>query len=528
MKKTLTIILCAVMLLALYIPASAASVTGPEAIETLETLGLVRGTGNGFEPEKTATRAEAAVMLLRLLGEETAAERAGGTSPFSDGGWADRYLAYAYDRGLVRGVSATRYGSGDAVSARDYVTMTLRALGYTEGVDFTWSESLSFSDRIGLTHREYTASGAFLREDLALISYTALTLKLKGLDRKLIESLYLSGAVAGDALKQTRLAGAINAGKTVYSSAEIHEMSASAVFYVDVFETEEDLKKGTPSANGSGFLISPDGVAVMCYHELEDKRYARATLTDGRIIDVTGVLFYDPLSDAAVVRLSKTDTEGKPIRFFPYLDVGDSDGVSAGEAVYTASNPLGLIDSISGGLVSNRSRVVDDPAYPCLQITAPISNGSSGGALLNVYGEVIGILFASYTRGQSLNLAIPINSVRSVDRSAEGVPMAEVCRIETEKKEKAVITADRTRVSLRAGEEKEVLISTDCPGQAGFQYRIGDSDIVKCSWGDYTAKQSVLLKLTGVSAGSTTVELSFSSGYGNEDASLTLNVTVTG
>ena len=92
MRKFLSFLLLIAMLAALCLPVSAAHVSAVEAISTLETLGLVKGTGNGFEPERSATRAEAAVMLLRLLGKEAEAELEQGKCPFYDGGWAARYL----------------------------------------------------------------------------------------------------------------------------------------------------------------------------------------------------------------------------------------------------------------------------------------------------------------------------------------------------------------------------------------------------------------------------------------------------
>ena len=525
-KKILSTLLCAVLLAGLCLPVSAAHVTASEAIGTLETLGLVRGTGNGFEPEKSATRAEAAVMLLRLLGKESAARSAGLSSPFRDGGWADAYLAYAYREGLVKGVTDTRFGASSAVGARDYATMTLRALGYEEGTDFTWNNCLTFSDKIGLTHGEYNATGEFLREDMALISYTALTLHLKNSQRKLIESLYLNGAVTAEALKKTRFAGAVNAGKTAYSPEDVYEMSVSSMFFVEVYETEENLEDGKPDATGSGFLISPDGVALMCYHELEDAAYARATLLNGQCFDVTGVLYYDSASDAAVVRLSQTDTEGNTMRRFPYLDLGDSDAVSVGDVVYVVSNSLGLIDSFSTGLLSNRSRVIYDPAYPLLQISTPFTSGGSGSPLLNAYGEVIGIMFATFVQWDEMHLAVPINEIREVDLSGAGIPVTEVLEIENGKKAAAVLTAEQTDITLEVGEEKEIVISTDCPGQAGMRYAIDDTHVVRCEWGDFLTKQSIALQLTGVSAGSATVTITFSDGYGNSDASLELNVTV--
>lgn len=525
-NRVLTGILCAALLAALYLPSNAAHVTGAEAIETLSTLGLLAGSDGGFEPDRAATRAETVVMLLRLLGRQAEAGYAGISSPYVDGGWADHYLGYARAHGLVYGISDTYFGCDNAVSARDFLSMALRALGYEDYTDFTWWGSLDFAERIGLTHGEYAAGGEFLREDMALVAYTALTLKMKGSDLRLIDSLHLNGAVSAENLARTRLANAIHAGRTPHTAAEIHEMSASAVLYVEVFDSEEDLQQGKKYGNGSASLITSDGVAVLCYHVLEGHSYARATMTDGRSFDITGVLYYNVNQDIAVVRLSRTDTDGNAARFFPWLEVGDSDAVSTGDPVYTVSNPLGLIDSITDGLVSNRSRIVDDPAYPCIQISAAIASGSSGGALLNPYGEVIGVLFASYTQGENMNLAVPINCIRGADLTAAGQPVSAVREAEDAKKAAATITATETNITLKEGESKEIVISSDCPGQLGVQYRIEDYSMVTCKWGEFVTKQSCVLELTGEEAGSTKVTITFAYGYGNEDASLVLNVNV--
>ena len=530
MKRILTWTLCAALCAALAaVPVSAAHVSAGEAIETLETLGLVRGTGSGFEPERNATRAEAAVMLVRLLGKEQAAESAAIVSPFSDSGWADAYLGYAFDRGLVRGVTDTSFGAGNSVSARDYITMTLRTLGYTDGVDFTWQGSLIFADGLGLTNGEYSArpDDAFLREDMALVSYTALTLKQKGSGLRLIEQLWLDGAVSAEAVKATRLASALNADKPAYSAEEIYEMTSSAVVYTEAFETEDDLRAEKPLGTGSGFFITADGAAVMSYHQLEGAECARVTTTDGRVFPINGVLYYDSQRDIAVVRVDRADSEGNQVRFFPTVPVGDSDAVSTGEEIFTVSSPLGLMDSISAGLISNRSRVVDDPAYPCIQISAPISRGSSGGPLLNASGEAIGVIYATYTNGQNLNLAVPMNAIRGVGLEGMGTTLREVLRIENEKKANATLAASTTYLTLRPGEECDVVISTDCPGQPSIRYEISDPSVVFCAWQSFTSRSTVPLRFTGVAAGTADVAVTFSGGYGNEDASVVIHVTVT-
>ena len=525
MKNLTTILLAAALLASLCIPSFAARVSAGEAISTLETLQLIEGTDNGYEPERAATRAEAVVMLLRLLGQYQAAGAVTKPSPFTDAGWADPYLSYAYAKGLAEGVADDRFGSDTAVSAQDYVTMALRALGYREDIDFTWADSLAFSDRIGLTHGEYAGGAQFLREDMALISYTALTLKLKDSPLRLIDSLYAAGVVSADALKATRFADAINTGRNTYDAGEIHELVSSAVLFIEAYETQEDLENDNRFSSGSGFLISPDGVAVLCWHELEDASAALASTTDGRSFPITGVLYYDVYQDIAVVRLSKTDTDGNTVRFFPYLDLGDSDTISAGELVYLIGSPLGMTDTITGGLISYTKRTVDDPAYPLIQMTAPASNGSSGGPLMNRYGEVIGVLFGSFINGENMNLAVPINAIENMSLTASGTALEEVAAEVQAQKDNAVLLIEPAQITLAPDEKQEVVIFSDYPGTMSVRFKIDDTDIVSCKWGDLLTKQTVVLHLTGGEPGATKVHITYAND-GNPEAEAVIEVTV--
>lgn len=529
MKKLVCVILCVAALLALWVPVGAAHVSGAEAIATLETLGLVKGTGNGFEPGRSATRAEAAVMLLRLLGQEQTAMQSMEPCPFSDGGWAAPYLGYAAKEGLVRGRSASFFDASAPVSIRDYLTMALRALGYSEEAgDFTWERSIAFADSIGLTHGEYTAASGCLREDLALISYTALTLRQKGGTEPLIRKLYLDGVVSVDALKATRLVSAIAAGRPVYSAEELYEMSSSAVFYIRMYEDEAELAADDPFATGSGFFITGDGVAVLCYHELDGAAFARATTSDGHCYDVTGVLYYDPLRDVAVVRVSRTDTEGDTVRFFPYLDLGDSDTAYHGQQVYTLGAPMGQRDSISGGMIANRRLEVDDPAYPVIMFNAPISSGSSGGPLLNAQGEALGVVFASFVDGQNLNLGVPSNSFAGVSFTGEGTPLEQVKSAETTKWDAAELKLEQEEVVIGCGQTVQILVSHNGPGSASFSYQLDTSGVAELRWGKFLTKRSVPLLITGLTPGETDVKIRLVYGPDDRVQTVMLHIHVIG
>ena len=529
MKRLLLILLAIMLLAALPLQTFAAHVSGAEAADALAALGLLQGTGGGYRLERSATRAEAVTLLLRLLGREGEALAETDACPFEDGGWAAPQLTYARKLDLVKGRSETYFGSAEPVSSRDWLTMLLRVLGYSDAAgDFTWRESIAFADSIGLCHGEYTADGAFLREDMALTTYTALTLPMKDGARTLIEQLYQDGVVSGASLRTTRLGFAVPTDKAEYNAMEIHERCASAVVLVELYNDEEALAKDKPDGHGSGFFITGDGVAAMCYHEIDDCAYARVTTLDGRRYDVTGVLHYDPLWDTAVVRVSRTDLEGETVRFFPYLDLGDSDAVCAGEPVYTLSNALGRVDNITEGLISNRSREVDDPDYLSIQTTAAISPGSSGGALVNRFGETIGILYGAFANGSSMNLAVPVNVISSVDLTDDGVPLTEVKETESANKAAATLNASQTELELTYGEAVEVLVTHTAPGTASMRYKCSARGIVDCTWGSFITKHTAPLTIEAVGDGDVDITISFVDDCYSEEHVAVIHVTVTG
>lgn len=528
MKKFICTALVLSMTLAFCPVASAAHVSYDEALSTLTALDLFRGTDKGPEPDRAPNRYEALAMLLRLLGLESAAKTADPSDAFSDamGSWCTTLVAYARVNGITKGVSADRFGGENTASVRDYLTFVLRSLGYEEGVDFTWQGVIAFSDSIGLTHGEYRADSEFLRRDMILISYTALTLPVKGSGEKLIERLYSKGVVRYADLVKTRLSGSVNFSKPIYTSEEIYERASSAVFKLELYTDEESCSRGRYDARASGFFVTDDGVAVTCYHSIDGMRMAYALTSDGSRYAVTDVLYYDALQDVAVIRVSRTSDTGAVTLHFPYLDLGDSDAISVGEAVYSIGAPLGLEGTFASGNVSSKNRIVDDPLYPCIQFTSPISSGSSGGVLLNSRCEVVGIVYAMFTAGNALNLAVPVNALEGVAFLGYGQSLDAVCTTMEGLKKAATITSSEAEVTLRVGETRKILISSDCPGTLAARYLLSEDSTISCEWGEFTTKRSVELFITGDSAGETVITISFHDGTGNEEFTLEIPVTV--
>lgn len=188
-------------LLAAALTVSAAAADNTACAEHLQDLGLFQGTGQGYELDRGPTRGEAAVMLVRLLGEEQSALTLTYSAPFTDlQDWEKPYVQYLYEIGATTGVSATEFAPEESCTAQMYAAFVLRALGYTEADgDFTYAGVNAFAQQIGLYDAAVIDTAGFLRDDVAAASYTALSLTPKDSEQTLLEQLVADGAVDAQA-----------------------------------------------------------------------------------------------------------------------------------------------------------------------------------------------------------------------------------------------------------------------------------------------------------------------------------------
>lgn len=179
--------------------ATAGAANFDHCADQLKDLGLFQGTEQGYELDRAPTRAEAATMLVRLLGKEGEAKTLDYTAPFTDlADWEKPYVQYLYDNGLTTGATATTFEPEEGCSAQMYTTFLLRALGYSdaEAGDFTYAQAVSFGESIGLVDYANCNQDNFLRDHVAAMSLTALNTPVKGDENTvLLEKLVADGAV---------------------------------------------------------------------------------------------------------------------------------------------------------------------------------------------------------------------------------------------------------------------------------------------------------------------------------------------
>ncbi len=186
------------------------------------------------------------------------------------------------------------------------------------------------------------------------------------------------------------------------------------------FKIPRKRLKGTEKkevGGGTGVIVSPDGIILTNKHvvSFEDAEYAVYT-SDGKKY-IAKVLAKDPAQDLAILKIEKKEDQPNG---FPFAQLGDSDNIQLGQTVIAIGNALSEFrNTISVGVVSGLGRRIvasgegmEEVLEDVIQTDAAINKGNSGGPLLNLKGEVIGINTAMVEQAQSIGFAIPINRAK--------------------------------------------------------------------------------------------------------------------
>jgi hypothetical protein len=161
-------------------------------------------------------------------------------------------------------------------------------------------------------------------------------------------------------------------------------------------------EKGKAVGGGSGIMVSKDGYILTNHHVVcRGISYSVRIEEEDEIYKTDELIKYNTVLDLALLRI---DRELTPLPIY-----GGAVKLVRGQKVVAIGSPLGLFNSVSDGIISGFRRFDE---VDMIQFTAPISHGSSGGALLNMYGEVIGISSAGFDSGQNINLAIEYQDIK--------------------------------------------------------------------------------------------------------------------
>ena len=203
-------------------------------------------------------------------------------------------------------------------------------------------------------------------------------------------------------------------GKTQMSMSEVYASNVNSVVSINVSATTNYFgQQVETAASGTGFFITQDGYILTNHHVVSGASSVSVTLYNGESYDAK-VIGSDEDYDIAVLKIDVTGAT-------PVV-LGDSSKLAIGESVAAVGNPLGeLTFSMSEGIVScvNRAINVDGTPFNMIQVDCSINPGNSGGPLVNLYGEVVGIVSAKYstyssTTVEGLGFAIPIDDVKSI------------------------------------------------------------------------------------------------------------------
>ncbi len=176
------------------------------------------------------------------------------------------------------------------------------------------------------------------------------------------------------------------------------------------------LKRSGTGVQGSGVIVNSNGLIVTNYHVIADAVSARVQLHNGDIYDSVEIAETDERKDLAVLKIKATD--------LPIVALAGIDTIKVGSTLYALGSPRGLEGSLSQGVVSSIRPISEFDSrltgFRVIQFTAPVSHGSSGGPLIDEYGQLVGVVSAFLPGTQNINLGIPVNYIRALLENFKG------------------------------------------------------------------------------------------------------------
>ncbi|MCB6366751.1 S-layer homology domain-containing protein [Intestinibacillus massiliensis] len=252
------------LVVAAALTVSAAAADFDHCADALNQMGLFQGGTSGYELDRAPTRAEAATMLVRMLGKEADAKALTYTAPFTDlEDWEKPYVQYLYDAKLTNGATATTFDPESKCDAQMYSTFLLRALGYSDAAegDFTYDKAVDKATELGVVDMVNCDTKNFLRDNVVAMSYTALSVEPKDKSADtLLAKLVADGAV--DSAK---------AQPTLDLFKNFKEYESAATKQNDVSKMAMDMDMAmSAKLNGKDFMTMKSKMAIKANMDLED------------------------------------------------------------------------------------------------------------------------------------------------------------------------------------------------------------------------------------------------------------------
>lgn len=256
-------------------------------------------------------------------------------------------------------------------------------------------------------------------------------------------------------------------------------------FFRDLIPQQAQPRQQIERGLGSGVIVSSDGTVLTNHHVIDGAEKITVTMQDNKQFDAK-VVGSDQPSDLAVLKIEATS--------LPSLNLGNSDNVRVGDIVLAIGNPLGIGQTVTAGIISAKGRqtgLSDGTFEDFLQTDAPINKGNSGGALVNLAGELIGInsqILSPSGGNIGIGFSIPSNMAKSVmdqllsggkvKRGMLGINIQDV-------------TEDVAK-SLELGDVRGVLVSNIRPGSAAERAGLKRGDVITAINGEKVDSGNVL------------------------------------
>ena len=254
-------------------------------------------------------------------------------------------------------------------------------------------------------------------------------------------------------------------------------------------------------SGGSGFLISDDGYILTNYHVVEDASKIRVGLSGDRREYDADIVGSDPSTDLALIKI-QTDKK------LPTLRLGDSDVIKVGDWVVAVGNPLNYDHTVTVGVISAKGRVLREVSRDFsldnfIQTDAAINFGNSGGPLVNLSGDVVGVNTAISSVGQGIGFAVPINvakeimgQLRTAGRVARGYLGIDLGEITPDMQEAFGLENDRG-----------ALVQTVRPGLPGEKAGVKRGDVIVAVDGKPVASSDEVVRIVSAKNPGSTVKL---------------------